>query len=505
MVDDGSTEAHVKQLIKEYVSRDGRIKACFLEENKGISIASNEGAAMATGQYIGFLDHDDELSLNALYEMARSINAHDPDIIYSDEDLINRESRYLDYFFKPDYNAELLLSHNYITHFMITKRSLFESVGGFSKEFDGAQDYDLLLKLTERSKSIHHIDETLYHWRAIEESTSINHAKKEYANAAGEKALKAALKRRKIKATVKPGQFSYYYGVERKLAAHPLVSFIAIIKDVRSNAEDWITRMIRRSTYPNLEFLFLFPDKSNEKVITRIEKIDNRIKSDRFKVAHPLSDVLNQAVKISTGEHLIFIEQNIEPIRQNWIEMLLGYSQESDIGAVGGLVNYNDDPKNKINALPNLKNHTWEYYRDYFQNASRHLNGLFCPQNVLAVSSDLFMIERKLFNAVNGFNEKEMRHVMFDSDFCLRLRDHGVENVYSPACEANCNQRIMPAISRDIAKNEVTLFKKRWNKRLTDGDPYYNVKRILHDKKISRNEWLKWFAGAQSDENEEQR
>ncbi len=189
LVDDGSTDPHVKAILKKYVSRDKRIKTSFLDENLGISDASNEGAALATGEYIGFLDHDDELTLNALYKVVSDINQHNPDILYSDEDLVDHETRHLDYFFKPDYNSELLLSHNYITHFLVTKRALFESVGGFSKECDGAQDYDLMLKLTERSKNIHHIDKTLYHWRAIGESTSINHTKKDYANAAGKKAL----------------------------------------------------------------------------------------------------------------------------------------------------------------------------------------------------------------------------------------------------------------------------------------------------------------------------
>lgn len=496
LTDDGSTDMHVKSIITEYVHSDKRIKVRFLNENQGISGASNAGAALATGEYIGFLDHDDELPLNALYEVVLAINEYDPDILYTDEDLVDYATRHLDNFFKPDYNAELLLSHNYITHFMVTRRDLFESVGRFSKECDGAQDYDLMLKLVERSNNIHHIEEILYHWRADKESTSINHTNKDYADAAGKKALESALIRRKIEAEVKPGRFTYYYTVEKKLTEHPLVSIIAVVRDTDSVQETWITQMVYSNTYPNIEFIILFSGKSNEKILKQIEKIDNhRISADQFKEDLPTSIVLNHAVERSGGKHLAFIGQNIVPLMGNWVEILLGHSQESGNGVVGGLVRYSESDEKPLNALPDLENNSWQYFCAYFQTASRHLNGLFCPQHVLAVSTELCMVKRVLFDAAGGFDATDMKHVMFDSDLCLRLREQGVENVFTPACEAECNLRVTPAVSDDIAINELALFKKRWNKRLKDGDPYYNVKRILHDKGISHDEWIKWYTG----------
>lgn len=498
LIDDGSDEKHVKRILKEYAKQDRRIKVNFISENRGISDASNAAAAMATGEYIGFLDHDDELTLNALYKIVGAINNHNSDILYSDEDLVNREGRYLHSFYKPDYNPELLMSHNYINHFVVTKRGLFERAGGFSKECDGAQDYDLLLKLTEQTEKVHHIAQTLYHWRAIETSTSLNHTQKIYADVAGRKALESALQRREIEATVKPvkpGYYPYHYSVERKLLTHPSVSLLLVVRDNRDEVEKWINSIVQSTKYPHVEFLCLFLEALNDEMSTSVNAIDPRMKIQEFKGETNMSKILNQAVDRTQGKHLLFLEQNTEPCNSDWIEILLGYSQKRKTGTVGGLVQFSETNNLQVDALPDLENNTWAYYRAYFQVCSRHLNGLFCAQNVLVVSTDLCMVKRNIFEAVNGFDEDELINIMYDSDFSLRVRKKGVENVYTPSCKAVCKKKIAPFVSNGVATNELAIFRRRWKDLLSVGDPYYNINRILNADSISRQKWKEWFTG----------
>ncbi|MFQ5486391.1 MAG: glycosyltransferase, partial [Desulfobacterales bacterium] len=505
LVDDGSSQAHVKRILNSYAEKDARIKVTFFEQNRGISNASNAAVAMASGDYIGFLDHDDELTLNALFEIVKAINKFDSDIIYTDEDLVNREGRYLHSFYKPDYNAELLLSHNYINHFVAVKGEIFERSGGFSQECDGAQDYDLLLKLTEQTEKVHHLAQALYYWRAIETSTSLNHTQKVYADVAGRKALESALQRRKMEAIVKPvkpGYYPYHYHVERKLLTYPPVSALLVVRDIGDDAEKWINTIVQSTKYPHVEFLCLFLAALDDELFTHAPTADANIKMHAFKDETNISKILNQTVAKTQGTYLLFLEQNTEPCNADWIELLLGYSQMKKTGAVGGLVQFPATSKLQIDALPDLENKSWEYYRAFFQSCSRHLNGLFCAQNVLAVSTDLCMVKRNLFEAVNGFDEDELSTIMYDSDFCLRLRKKGVENVYTPFCRSVCDKKIVPHVSDEEAANELAIFRGRWKEQLITGDPYYNINRILNADSITRQQWIKWFTGFSITEQE---
>ena len=495
LVDDGSHNAHIRRILEEYGKLDIRIKTVFLGENKGISEASNAGSAMATGDYIGFLDHDDELTFDALYEVVRAINTHNPDVLYSDEALINRESGYLDRFFKPDFNPELLMSHNYIIHLLVTKRSLFEKIGGFSKTCDGAQDYDLALKLTEHSEKISHIDKAIYHWWAIDSSTSINHTQKDYANAAGVTALESALLRRKIDASVLPGKLRYYYQVKKKVMGQPTVGLLFVLNNCNAETINRLDNLIGWTQYPKLELHCLFFSSITDTMRSKLNGLDLPVVVHEFDERLTITRALNQAVAKTTAHHLIFLNPNIKMARNDWIEILIGYSQDRMTGAVGGLVHYIDGKMPEINALPDISNVSWQYYHNFFQMCSCHLNGLHCPQNVLAISTEFCMVKRSLFELVNGFDESGFSTVMYDLDFCLRLRKSGVENVYRPYCEAVCDNKSAPHVPDDIAYREIKAFQERWRKLLVKGNPYYNVKKIIIEKQITRDEWLKWFTG----------
>ncbi|KKK70631.1 hypothetical protein LCGC14_2922050, partial [marine sediment metagenome] len=231
ITDDGSTRRHVKEILSEYAAKDERIRIFFSDKTNGISAASNQAASHATGEYIGFLDHDDVLTMDALFEVVNAIDKEDPDFIYSDESLIDEGGRYLDPIHKPNFSPDLLFSHNYITHLLIVKKHLFDGVGGFSSSCDGAQDYDLILKIIERTERIHHIPKVLYLWRKASTSTSFNPETKHYADDSGKRAIEAALRRREIDGTVLKANRPFFYRVKRRIVNEPQVAIIIPFRD----------------------------------------------------------------------------------------------------------------------------------------------------------------------------------------------------------------------------------------------------------------------------------
>ncbi|VAW38426.1 hypothetical protein MNBD_DELTA04-229 [hydrothermal vent metagenome] len=494
LVDDGSSAPHIRPLLEEYAALDPRIRISFLAGNQGISAASNKAASLAGGDYLGFLDHDDELTLDALYLVALAINEHDPDVLYSDEDLVNLESRYLESFFKPDFNQELLLCHNYITHFLVTRQTLFAEAGGFSEQCDGSQDYDLLLKLTEPGRRVFHIPETIYHWRAIETSTSINHTQKDYADSAGLEALKAAIRRRGLPAAVHSGQWRYYYEVRRQCRDSVPVALFVLLRDEGEETEKWLERLARTTGYEKLEFHLLSRQPGNSDRRRRISSLDHRFILHDVAPDEKNGPALNRVVAQSAAGQLLFLGHGVLPLQETWVETLLGYSQDPALGVVGGLVEY-DDRENDNGALPDLNDEGCGAYRRFFIAGSCHLNGLVCPQNVLAAGAELCMVKRQLFDRVHGFDEGRLANVMYDIDFSLRVRQQGVENVFSPYCKAECPEGRRLLDSEEQARLEKERFQERWRRDLLAGNPYYNEKRIFQDAAITKSDWINWYAG----------
>jgi len=281
LVYDGSSNSDIKPILEEYSSKDHRIKIKFLKENQGISVASNEAVSLSTGDYLCFLDDDDELAEDALYETFKVIRKNEPDIIYSDEIIESTEGESIIGHYKPDYSPDLLLSHNYITHLLVVKKSLFYDVGGFSSKYDGAQDYDLILKLTERTGKICHIPKALYYWRKV--LTSINRKGDTECDPhyAGKMALEAALERRKIEGKVLDGYAEYNYRLQRKLLGCPLISIIIPFKDENEYLKICIEGILNKTTYQNYEIVGINNNSENEEtfeLMNRLRKADKRVK-----------------------------------------------------------------------------------------------------------------------------------------------------------------------------------------------------------------------------------
>ncbi|XCN74708.1 MAG: glycosyltransferase [Candidatus Electrothrix aestuarii] len=493
LVDDGSSAEHIPPLLKEYAARDKRIKISLEKENVGISLVTNKAAQLASGEYFAFLDHDDELTLDALYQVVLAINTYDPDALYSDEELIDWRGLRCTRFYKSDYNPELLLCHNYITHFFVTRSTLFRQVGGLSAECTGAQDYDLVLKIAEQSKRIHHIRRSLYRWRAAETSTSIHHDQKDYADAAGLKALSNAVERRGMEATVQRGLLNFYYRLQRKAKETCQVTALIRVSDKMETLGEWLQELLARTAYPNIDYIILHRNSVGDISAELPEELRTLVRFYQLKEQEGEAAALNRLAEQVMGEHLVFLQPGILPQEKNWVKTMLAYSQEEGCGVVSGVVAGPDEEINNL-ALPDLSDKSCQAFRSLLTEGSVHLNGMHCPQNVLACSFDFCMIEIKLFRTMQGFDGESFPEYLYDIDFCLRLREAGREHIFTPFCKAVITASKERFSSTEDWIDEKICFQKRW-RAVLEHNPYYNENRLLTELQVSREEWLHWIAG----------
>ncbi|UQF11552.1 glycosyltransferase [Vagococcus lutrae] len=319
LADDCSTKAYIRPLLQQLSEEDERIKIIFREENGHISEATNSAIGIATGEYVGFMDNDDELAPHALYEVVKALNEQsDIDFMYSDEDKVNINGVRFDPFFKPNWNEELLLAHNYITHFVVIKRELLNRVGGLRNEYNGSQDYDFVLRATEQASKIHHIPKILYHWRTVETSVAFDPQSKEYAYVAGERALAAALKRRNLRGDVKMTKNYGLYKIDYQLTRQPKVNIIITGDETR--AHQTITEVISKTGYSNYD-IHLIGDK-----VTYM---------DQEKVKIIKTDDLQAYAATLDGEYLLFLEAGRLPSHRRWLDEMVNYAYREEVSVVG--------------------------------------------------------------------------------------------------------------------------------------------------------------------------
>jgi len=493
LVDDCSPSDHVRPLLQEYADLDPRIKVAFLDKNLGISGASNHGASMATGDWIGFLDHDDELSCDALMVIALTILLEQPDVIYSDENLIDIQGREQAVHHKPDFSPDLLFSHNYITHLMISRKALFDRVGGFSRQCSGAQDYDLILRLTEQTKRIVHIPQVLYHWRIVEGSTAENPESKRYADTAGKLALERAMERRKIQGDVLATDKLFFYRVRRKLRSEPLVSIIIPFKDQPKLLRQCMETILQKSVYQNYEILGIDNNSCQEETEAIKEGLmrdDRRIRFLDYGEPFNYSRINNFAVEHAKGSHLVFMNNDIKVITPEWIESLLEHSQREQVGAVGGKLYYADETIQHAGLIIGIGGSAGHAHKRFPAHSPGYFNRLLCVQNVSAVTGALLMIKTDVFKEVDGFDEENLPIAFNDVDLCLKILAKGYLNVFTPYCEAWHYESISRGYEDTEEKQsrfagERAFFRSRWQKFLQQGDPYYNPNLTLDREDFS--------------------
>jgi glycosyltransferase involved in cell wall biosynthesis len=479
--DDASTRSEIRELLKTL--DNSKIKIVFLEKNVNISAASNAALALASGEYIALMDHDDELSPDALYEVVKTINQTDAEFIYSDEDKLEIDGRFTDPHFKSDWNPDMFLSQNYISHLGVIKKRLVDEVGGWSVGLEGSQDYDLYLKVLEHTDKIAHIPKVLYHWRKVPGSTAAEFSDKSYAQEAGGKALVHAMKRRGIQAEIHKGKYPGTYRVKYQLKKLPLVSIVIPFKDKPELLDMCINSILDKSSYANYEIIGI-SNNSKESETFEMMKIleakDKRVSFYEYNIPFNYSKLNNHAVTTYVkGSHIILLNNDIEIITPEWIESMLEFSQRANVGAVGAKLYYPDDTIQHAGISMGVLTLAGHNFRHLRRDTPGYMGRESSIQNVSAVTAACLMVKKSIFTEVRGLDEENLKIAFNDVDFCLRIQERGYLNVYTPYCEAYHYESISRGKEDSPEKvkrfnAEVAYMKERYKKLLLEGDPYYN-------------------------------
>lgn len=461
---DGSDENHsyIEKVCREIAEKDNRIKYKKLADNGGISKNSNECFKMVTGDYIALLDHDDLLHPCALFEVIRSINENNADFIYTDSAIFNSPgiAEIINTDFKPDFSPDYFSSINYICHFSVFKTDLTAETGLFDSNTDGAQDFDLFLRLTEKAKSVVHVPKCLYYWRASNTSTANGIQVKQYAIEAGKLALINHLKRCNIQADVSCDR-NFLYRINYVLKKQFLVSIIIINTD-EQRTKECIDSIKKMSAYQNYEIIILELESEHD-------FSDNKIKQIKVQSLKNIPALYNLAAKNAQGDFLLFLSCNTTIMSEKWIEEMLMFAQRDDTGAVGGKLYKNNKIYNAgiifgINGLIGYS------HRNRPANDNGYEFRVVTVQNLSAVTAECMMVSKKIYQELNGFDEK-FTNACYDIDFCIRLRERKYLIVWTPFSELTYYKTKIPS---GAIKTEKQLLKQKWNNVFTKRDTFYN-------------------------------
>jgi O-antigen biosynthesis protein len=437
IADDASTALHVKKILKEYQSLDHRVKVVFRSVNGHISRCSNSALDLATGEFIALLDHDDLLTPDALYEVVLLLNRHrHADMIYSDEDKIDEKGYLRDPFFKPDWCPDSFLSRMYTCHFGVYRRSLVEAIGRFRPGFEGSQDYDLVLRFTEKTSKILHIPKILYHWRMHEHSTAQNTDSKNYAVEAAEKALEEALQRRgepgKVAAVKEyPGCYLIRYDIQD----FKLVTIIIPTRDLSEVLERCLESIFSKTTYPNYEVLVIdngSTESSTYSLFERWQKQEpHRFRYKTFDIPFNYSKLNNYGVQQSQGDYLLFLNNDTEVLSADWLTAMVEQVQRPQIGAVGARLLYPDETLQHAGVVAGIGGVAGHSHKHQPSDQNGYFSQIQSINNYSAVTAACLMCRRDVFEQAGGF-EEDLAVAFNDIDFCFKLLKHGYRNLYLP-------------------------------------------------------------------------
>lgn len=501
LADGGGADSDLLPILEQYHAKDERIRFCSLKENLGIAENTNAAVNMARYEYIVFADHDDILPPEALYECAKAIVKDATiDMLYSDEDKVDMTGKvYFEPNFKPDFNIDLLRSMNYICHLCVVKKTLLSKAGLLQKEFDGAQDYDFILRCVENAEHIHHIPKVLYHWRCHLDSTAANPESKLYAFEAGKRAIEEHYRRVGIPAKV---EHSIYYGMYHTIyewEERPLVSILIPNKDHIEDLDKCIRSVLEKSTYRNVEIVIVENNSTQDETFAYYEKLTGQpydregvleglwqendkagiiVRVVTWKDVFNYSAINNFGAQFAKGEYLLLLNNDTELINPDTIKEMLGFCMREDVGIVGAKLNYEDDTiqhAGVVIGFGGIAGHT-------FIGSSRYDLGyqarIVCAQDYSAVTAACLMTDKKVFEQVGGLTEA-LRVAFNDIDYCLKVRAIGKLVVYNPYAELyhyESKSRGLEDTPEKVARfqQEITEFQKRWPEILQKGDPYFN-------------------------------
>ena len=482
-------DKEMEAVLEEYEKRDSRIRHENLKENLGIAENTNAAFRMAKGEFIGLLDHDDLLAPNALYEIALALEKNpEADVVYTDEDKVTTDLKeHFQPHLKPDFNLDLLRSNNYICHFFTVRREIVEQVGGFRKEFDGAQDYDFIFRCTEEARKILHIPEILYHWRTHKESTADNPASKMYAFEAGKRAIEAHLKRTGTDGEVSHTPDLGFYRVKYPVKGEPLISIIIPNKDEKESLEACLKSIWEKTTYKNYEIIVVENNSTSDEIFQYYKEISQKgVRLLRWKKEFNYSAINNFGAAHAKGEFLLFLNNDVTVITPDWLTELAGLCQRKEVGAAGVKLLYPDNTIQHAGCVIGIGGIAGHMFVDMPANRTGYLHKASLLQDMSAVTAACMIMKKQVFDQVGGFTE-ELAVAFNDVDLCLKINKAGSLVVYDPYVQLYHMESKTRGAEDSKEKvrrfqTEIEYMRCHWLDILKNGDPYYN-------KNLSLTKW----------------
>ncbi len=469
LIDDGSTLAETVELLAIVEERDPRIVVVRRESTGGISEASNAGLARARGEWIGLLDHDDVLEPDALFEVVNYLQSHpETDLVFSDEDKITEEGLAAPQF-KPDWSPDFLLSYNYLCHFTTVRREIVEKAGRFRPEFDGAQDYDLFLRVSELTTRIHHLPRILYHWRRSETSTSDNIRRKPQALEAGRRAVENHLQRRGERGHVTVDWQTHAYWVKRELRETRRISIIIATRDRIDLLSRCIASITSKTSYPNYEIIVVDNESKSDEAKEYFSNFEHRLLP--FHGPFNFSALNNLAVEQTNAPWLLFLNNDVEVIESEWLTVMAEHVQRKEVGAVGARLLYPNDTVQHagvVLGVGGIAEHAFRHFPADAPGVSRQLQ---VTRNYSSVTGACLLTRREVFEEVGGFDEERLPVTFNDVDLCLKMRRAGYLIVYTPFAKLYHHESA--SRRRSVEALETEVMRERWPEYL-ERDPYYN-------------------------------
>jgi len=474
LADDCSDDAAVTALLADYAGRDPRVRTIALGRNLGISGATNAALKLATGDYVAFLDHDDELADFALWEVVRAIHEHpDTDLFYSDEDKLDERGRRYDAFFKPDWSPDLFRSCNYICHFLVMKRRLVERLGGLDETYSGSQDYEFLLRASEQTQKIRRIPKVLYHWRAMTGSTAQASGAKPKASEDGQRALATHLARTVPGGEaeeIAPSRYRVHYPIAENPRATILLPTAGNMDLLRPAVED----VLAKTTYKNYEILLI--DHSRARCVAEYaESLEARTAPVRYldwrnRAFH--FSRLNAAARQTESPYILFLNDSLTVIAGEWMAAMLEHAQRAEVGAVGAELLYPNELIQHAGLLMGVSGIAGRAFHGLHAAHEHYFDFQNLIRNCSAVTAACLLISRAKFFEAGGFDESNLTVAYQDADLCLKLLELGYRNVYTPYAKLYCHE---PMPRKDTIPRPVEdgYMEQRWAKYMAD-DPYYN-------------------------------
>ena len=483
LVNASPEDVHLTSLLENWAMRDKRIRVIRLEKNLGIAQNTNAGIAASTGEFIAFLDHDDFLEPDALFCYADALNKDKTiDVFYSDEDKTDEYAAHYFYpHFKSDFNIDLLHANNYMCHFLAVRKSLVDTVGGLNEKFDGAQDYDFVLRLTENTKKIYHCPRILYHWRCSNQSTAANQGNKMYAIHAGKAALNAHYKRIGWNARAQEGAVDGWYQTKFTLKEEPLVSILIPNKDHTDDLDVCLNSFFERADYQNYEFIIIENNSVLPETFAYYEKIEkehDNVKVVYWEAGFNYSAINNFGFKFAKGDYIMLLNNDVELITPDIFQSMLGFCMRPEVGIVGAKLLYNDHTVQHAGVLVGAGGLADHVFKGIHEDDPGYMGRAISSQDVSAVTAACLLVKRSVYEEVGGL-EDEFQVAFNDVDFCLKVRKAGYLIVYDADVKHfhyESKSRGMEDTTERFIRfgNEMMLLNSKWDILSTFVDPYYN-------------------------------